>query len=202
MTTREPSVPRETSTATREPSTSSEFTASESSTTPEPMTGTPTGHPLEEAGREATQRAGHLAERAADIGIQQADKGREQAASGIDEVAKTIRRLSTDMQTKQPQIADVALTAADQAERVARYLRENDTRQILGTVEDAARRAPLLFIGGAFLLGVAASRFIKAAAGGGDVQPAYRSRTGADFRGSSQSYEATGPGRQNGNEGF
>lgn len=189
MTTREPSITPESST-TREPMSD------------EPMAGTTTAHPLEEAGREATQRAGHLAERAADIGIQQADKGRETAASGIDEIAKTIRRLSTDMQTRQPQIADVAMTAADQAERVAQYLRENDARQILGTVEDAARRAPLVFIGGAFLLGVAASRFIKAAGGGGDVQPAYRSSTGADFRSSSQSYEATGPGRHNGNEGF
>jgi len=191
MTTRDPSITQESSTTIREPMSD------------EPMTGTTTAHPLEEAGREATQRAGHLAGRAADIGIQQADKGREQAASGIDEVAKTIRRVSTDMQTRQPQVADVAMTAADQAERVARYLREHDTRQIIGTVEDAARRAPLMFIGGAFLLGVAASRFVKAAAGGGrDIQPAYRSRTGTDFRGSSQSYEATGPGRHNGNEGF
>lgn len=174
----------------------------------EPVTGTEDQetqrqHPLEEAGREATQRAGHLAERAADIGIQQADRGRDKAATGIDEVAKTIRRISAEMQPKQPQIADVGLTAADGAERVARYLREKDTRQILGTVEDAARRTPLLFIGGAFVLGVAASRFIKAAAGEArQAMPSYRSRTGADFRSSSASYEATRPGRHNGSEGF
>ena len=174
----------------------------------EPMTGagdqeTPRQHPLEEAGREATQHAGRIAERAADIGLQQADRGRDKAATGFDEVAKTIRRISTEMQPRQPQVADVGLTAAEGAERVARYLRENDTRQILGTVEDAARRAPLLFIGGAFVLGVAASRFVKAAAGEArQAMPAYRSRTGADFRSSPGSYEATGPGRDNGSEGF
>jgi hypothetical protein len=174
----------------------------------EPMTGTEDQetqpqHPLEEAGREATQRAGHMAERAADIGLQQADRGRDKAATGIDEVAKTIRRISTEMQPKQPQVADVGLTAAEGAERVARYLRENDTRQILSTVEDAARRTPLLFIGGAFVLGLAASRFIKAAAGEArDAIPAYRSRTGTNFRSSPESYEATGPGRHNGNEGL
>jgi hypothetical protein len=134
-------------------------------------------HPLAEAGKEAGQSVGHLAERATDIGIRQADRGRQQAASGIDQVAKTIRRVSTDMQTEQPQIANVGLGAADQAERIAQYLRETDARQIIGTVEDVARRQPLLFLGGAFLLGVAASRFIKAAGGigSGQSQRGYRS---------------------------
>ncbi|HEX7197612.1 MAG TPA: hypothetical protein VF364_12365 [Candidatus Limnocylindria bacterium] len=122
-------------------------------------------HPLAEAGRDAGQSVGHLAERATDIGIRQADRGREAAADGVDQVAKTIRRVSTDMQIDQPQIANVALGAADQAEKVAQYLRETDARQIIGNVEDVARRQPLIFLGGAFLLGVAASRFIKAAGG-------------------------------------
>ncbi len=126
-------------------------------------------HPLAEAGREAGQSVGHLAERATDLGIRQADRGRQQAANGIENVAQTIRRVSTDMQVEQPQIANVALGAADQAERIAQYLRQTDARQIIGNVEDVARRQPLIFLGGAFLLGVAASRFIKAA-GGGDAQ--------------------------------
>ena len=193
------------------------MTGQDSTTTlDEPTTGsrieteTTEAHPLVQAGQQATASAGQLAERAADVGIQQADRGREMAAGGIEKVAETIRRVSTDMQTDQPQIANVASTAADQAEKVAQFLRENDTRQIISNVEAAARRQPLIFLGGAFVLGAAASRFIKAAGGGRAAQTGDRSgysadyRAGAttDYRGSS-SYEATGPGgTSNGNERF
>lgn len=143
-------------------------------------------HPLAEAGQQAGERAGHLAERAADLGLQQADRGRETAAEGIDTVAQSIRRVSTDMQGEQPAIANAAMAAADQAERVSQYLRQTDVRQILSTVEDVARRQPLIFLGGAFLLGVAASRFIKAAGGSsdGDQQGHVGGRSGysADYQ--------------------
>jgi hypothetical protein len=127
-------------------------------------------HPLTEAGREAGERAGHLVERGAEIGFQQADRGLDQAVDGIESVADSIRRVSADMETAQPQMAELASTAADQAEAVARYLRETDVRQLIGTVEDFARRQPLVFLGGAFLVGVAASRFVKAAAGPNRLQ--------------------------------
>ena len=124
-------------------------------------------HPLVEAGTAGDRRApATLAERAAGVGIQQADHGRELAAEGLDRVARAVRRLSTDMEADQPQIAGVALTAADQADKAARYLRETDARQVIGNVEDAARKQPLIFLGGAFLLGMAASRLIKAAGRG------------------------------------
>ena len=152
-------------------------------------------NPLVQAGEQVTDTAGQLASRATDIGIQQADRGRELAAEGIQQVAQGIRRLSTDLQTGQPAIAGAAETAADQAERLALYLRNHDARQMLSTVEDAARKQPLLFLGGAFVLGVAASRFMKAAAGPSterqltDGQRSYRF---ANER--PAAYQATGPG--------
>jgi hypothetical protein len=165
----------------------------------EPMPGSQTTDPLAEAGQQATESAGHLAERATDIGIQQADRGREMAAEGIDKVARTVRRVSTDMQADQPQIANVALTAADQAEKVAQYLRQTDARQMISNVEDVARRQPLLFLGGAFLLGVVASRFIKAAGGTpteGQASLIRGSGYGTGYR-SSDSFP-TGPGMRSG----
>ena len=152
-------------------------------------------HPLAEAGKEAGQRASHLVERGADIGFKQADRGLDHAATGVETVADSIRRVSADMETDQPQIAEFASTAADQAEAIAGYLRENDVRQIIGNVEDFARRQPLLFIGGAFLLGMAASRFIKAAGQeqGQGQRSAYRS-------GYATSYDV-GAGRSSGNGG-
>jgi hypothetical protein len=164
-------------------------------------------HPLAETGREAGQRAGQLVERGAEIGIQQADRGLNLAASGADAVADSIRRVSVDMEAGQPQISEFASTAADQAEALAKYLRETDVRQIIGNVENFARRQPLLFVGGAFLAGMATSRFIKAAGGKQDQNPSggpgYRSAngsssasygTGTRRRAGSGEWSATGPG--------
>lgn len=165
-------------------------------------------HPLAEAGKDATERAGHLAERAADIGLQQADRGREQAASGLDSVAQSIRRVSTEMQDDQPAIANAGLTAADQADKVAQFLRQTDARQMISSAEDIARRQPLLFLGGAFLLGVAASRFIKAAGGGGSATGTGRGYRSAYPSGAtstsapSDDFRAIGPGAGTRNAGF
>ena len=143
-------------------------------------------HPMAEAGAQAGQTAGHLAERAADLGLEQADHGRHLAADGIETVARSIRRLSTEIAEEQPAIANAASTVADQAERTAQFLNETDAREMISKVEEAARRQPLLFLGGAFVLGVATARFLKAAGQGtgrrsGMKSPAY-------------GYQATGPG--------
>ena len=69
------------------------------------------------------------------------------------------------METQQPAIANVADTVAEQTERFANYLRETDAREMLRNVEDAARKQPLLFLGGAFVIGLATARFLKAAGG-------------------------------------
>lgn len=191
------------------------MTGHTTSTLDQPATGSgESEHPLAEAGKEATERAGHLAERATDIGLKTADRGREQAASGIDKVAETIRRVSADMEMDQPAIANAAETAADQADRVAQYLRETDARQMIGNVEEMARRQPLIFLGGAFLLGVAASRFIKAAGGlsgqgqgQGQVQQqrsgystSYGAGSMSDYR--TDADEVAGTRARNGIEGF
>jgi hypothetical protein len=179
------------------------MTSNETSTLDRPMAESP----LAEAGQHASESVGHLAERAADIGLQQADRGKDQAARGLTNVAETIRRLSLDMQGDQPQIASVAETAADQAERVATFLQETDAREIISKVEDVARRQPLIFLGGAFLLGVAASRFIKAAAGPSQQTATgyqsgygtrYQSGMAGDYRSTTDGWEAKGPGGRNG----
>lgn len=171
--------------------------ATSSTVADDEMLGTSTQqeHPLAEAGQEAGQTAGHVAERAADIGIQKADQVRMQAADGLEKLASSVRRTTSDLETEQPAIANLTSTAADGAERVASFLRETDARQLVSSVEDVARRQPLLFVGGAFLLGVAASRFIKAAGGSSSSQGATYGGTaygGAGYGGTG--YYASGPG--------
>ncbi|MCA1588176.1 MAG: hypothetical protein LC744_05890 [Chloroflexi bacterium] len=147
--------------------------------------------PLAEAGQQAGQSVGVLAERATGIGFQQADKAREKAAEGLTHVTDTIRRVSIDMQD-QPAIANAAETVADQAERVGEYLRTTDARQMLSTIEDVARRQPLLFLGGAFMLGLAASRLIKAAGGSSSSEMGQQGH-GQQWS-SGVDYDATAPG--------
>jgi hypothetical protein len=154
-------------------------------------------HPLAEAGRDAGETIGHIAERAGSMGLQRADQAREIAADGIGQLAETVRRVSGDLETQQPAIAGVATTAADQAERLAGYLRQTDAREIVETVQDVARRQPLLFVGGAFVLGLAASRFIKAAAGGNQQRMQGTGYAGTGYAGTSgdlRSYDINGAG--------
>jgi hypothetical protein len=162
-------------------------------------TGGETTHPLAETGREAGQRAGQLFERGTEIGLKQADRGLDVAASGAATVANSIRRVSADIETDQPQLADFASAAADQAEALATYLRDTDMRQMIGNVEDFARRQPLLFVGGAFLLGMATSRFIKAAGGDEGRGQAQRSGNSSGNGYGSASY-STGTSRSKGSD--
>lgn len=146
-------------------------------------------HPLAEAGQEAGESVGRLAEKAGSAGIQRADQAREMTADGLEKLASTVRRVGTDMESEQPMIANVASTAAEQAERAAGFLRETDARELIHNVEDVARRQPLLFVGGAFLLGMVASRFIKAAGGNnGGTSRGYGSGYRSGMTGDSRSY--------------
>ncbi|HEX2195262.1 MAG TPA: hypothetical protein VHK63_09945 [Candidatus Limnocylindria bacterium] len=155
-------------------------------TTSEIQPGTEGEHPLAEAGQRAGEGVGQLAERATSLGYSQADRSKEQAAQGISQVATSLRRVASDMEGEQPAIADAGRTAAEQAERLATYLQQTDAREIVRTVEDAARRQPLIFLGGAFLVGLAAARFLKAAGGDGSGN---RSTYGSGYRSSTYGTE-------------
>jgi hypothetical protein len=58
-------------------------------------------------------------------------------------------------------IADYIDTAASQVEQFATMLRDQDFEQLMTTTAQFARRQPALFLGAAFALGFAATRFIK-----------------------------------------
>jgi hypothetical protein len=60
--------------------------------------------------------------------------------------------------------AKAAQGAADQAERLALYLKESDSDRILGDVEDFARRQPWLAGAIGLATGFVAARFLKASA--------------------------------------
>ena len=121
------------------------------------------GSTVKDAAEQTQQRAGELVGKARQQGEQQITTQKERAAEGINTLAHAIRRVGDEVRSEQqPQIAALADTAAAQAERFGRFLRETDVNQLVRGVEDFARRQPALFLGGAVALGAVAARFLKA----------------------------------------
>ena len=96
----------------------------------------------------------------------QINRQKESAASELSTVVNAVRRFGETLNNEgQGPIARFAAQygdkAADGLDRVARYVREQDPKQLLNDVQNFGRRQPALLIGGAFLLGFAGARIIK-----------------------------------------
>ncbi len=98
--------------------------------------------------------------------VSRLDKQKEHAAEELASVAGTVRQMGD--QLKQPEHGAVAQyaahygdVAADQLQQISGYLRQHDVKQLVREVESFARREPLLFTGGAFVLGLMGARFLK-----------------------------------------
>jgi hypothetical protein len=94
------------------------------------------------------------------IGTQQ-----QRLAGTLNTVATALHDASREMRNQdEGPIADYVDTAASQVEQFATMLREQDLEQLLNTTAQFARRQPALFLGAAFALGFAATRFLKSSA--------------------------------------
>jgi hypothetical protein len=91
---------------------------------------------------------------------------REQKSAGADYlsgIAQAVHRAAGEFDRDIPQAAQYIHSAAEQMESFASAVRDRDPRELVGEVQDFARRQPALFFGGAMLLGFAALRFVKSA---------------------------------------
>ena len=140
-------------------------------------------------GDRLTEAASSVAERAGGTVEMAASQGMTKAAETLGEVAQAVRQSGEQLRDQQPQVASFVDTAAEQLERASSYLRESDLQDIVYRVEDVARRQPMLFIGGAFVLGLAAARFLKSSAAGSQGWS-----TGSSFRDMGYGVGATGYG--------
>jgi ElaB/YqjD/DUF883 family membrane-anchored ribosome-binding protein len=86
----------------------------------------------------------------------------ERLAASLNTVAMALHDASREMRTQdETTIADYVDTAANQVERFGGMLREQDVNQLIDATEQFARRRPALFLGVAFALGFAATRFLR-----------------------------------------
>ena len=114
---------------------------------------------------EAKLKARRVAEDATETAKREAYARGEEAKHGvaneIGTVSSALRKAANDLRDGSPQertFGYLANTLADASDSV----REKDLGEMLDDVTGFARRNPLLFIGGAALLGFAATRFGKA----------------------------------------
>ena len=139
--------------------------------------------------QDVKNQIGEAKNRIADQARNTVQQAREKAASTVNErkgelagsvtsVAGAVRGATDQLRGEgHDRIAGYTEALAEQADRVARYLRDTDLNRVRDDIEDLARRQPALVIGGALLLGVLAARFFKSSERRGQENlPAVRSQ--------------------------
>jgi hypothetical protein len=121
---------------------------------------------VDAAKQTAQQHVGDVAEKGRGAVRRQVDQRSTQAGAQASSIAATLRQAASQIRAEgDPQkarLASVADQGADRLERVGGYLTDADADEILGRVEDVARKQPWLIAGAGLLAGIAAARFMKA----------------------------------------
>lgn len=175
------------------------------------------GYGSQSSTEEAGQRSREVAQQGQQKASEYARQGREQAKSQIatrkeqasgqlQGVAQALRQTGEQLREQdQGPIGSYADQAAGQAERFADYLSGRDAEQLLNDVEDFARNRPAIFLGGAFVLGAVAARFLKSSAGqreefdvGGRARQLGSSATGRELGGGADGGAGGGAGGETG----
>ena len=95
---------------------------------------------------------------------------KDRATDGLGSVARAVRHSTQQLREQQHEtIAQYVEQAADQLERFASRLKEQNVGDLGRQAQDLARRRPAIFIASAFALGVIGARFLKSS--GGDATP-------------------------------
>lgn len=133
------------------------------------------GGEREQAARDETRsRVTAMAERARERAEDATDTARQKAAGAASQqkdratgqlhsISSALRETSGSLRgNQQESIAGYVEQAASQVDRLSDYLNNRSVTDLFEEAQDFARREPALFLGGAFLLGIAGSRFMKA----------------------------------------
>lgn len=117
----------------------------------------------------------------------------QRLAATLDTVASALHDASSEMRNQdEATSADYVDTAANQVERFAGMLREQDVNQLISATEQFARRRPALFLGVAFALGFAATRFLRSSSqSGAEIGSRDRGTSSYGLYGSGSGYAGT-----------
>lgn len=126
-------------------------------------------HAVKDQAREAAAEMKEGAREMADDVKEQvratAAKQKDAAAQQVDGWAHALKTASDDLRDRGQESASAWIRqAAVSLERASGTMRERDLDDLIGTVEDFARRQPVAFIGGAVIAGFGLARLIKSSA--------------------------------------
>jgi len=106
--------------------------------------------------------ASQMAGQAKDIVRSRVSTQTSRSAIDLGNLANALRQ--TSQQLEGNPASSFVTKAADRLDRVSELLDTTDPAELVGKVESFARREPLLFLGGAFALGIVGARFLKSSA--------------------------------------
>jgi hypothetical protein len=130
---------------------------------PSSLSGEPSGSTAEQAKDKASEAAQQASDQAKSRVRDQVDQRSTEAGERVGSVAQDVRSVGEELRRQgKDQPAKLAEQAARRAESLGDYLKRSDGDTILGDLEDFGRRQPWAVIAGGVVLGVAASRFLKA----------------------------------------
>lgn len=119
-------------------------------------------HKAGEVLEQAQQKAAPVLDEAQQKAKSKLEQGKEQAADHLGSVAQALHKSGAELQQGEQKAAGgYTVQAADKLEQISTHLRGSSVQQLVGEVEDFARREPTLFLSGAFALGVLGARFLK-----------------------------------------
>lgn len=142
---------------------------------------------VQEAAEQVQQKAVEVKAQAGDRVRRELDVRSTDAGQQLSLTADALRRTGDQLRGDGKETpAKVVTAVADRAERLGGYLTQAKADQMLGDVENFARRQPLLFAVGGATIGFLASRFVKASS-----STRYQAGNGSDSSGSG--FSAGGP---------
>ena len=116
------------------------------------------------------EKAGEVVEQTREIASDAGEKVKaavaEQKSAGAEylgAISNSMRRASHEFDGELPQAGHYIRTAAEQVDRVSEALRNREMTQLVGDLQDFARKQPAAFFGAAALAGFAVIRFFKSA---------------------------------------
>lgn len=129
------------------------------------------------------------------------EEAREQAAQRIRRVATQLKNVGETLGPDDRVASDIADRAGRSVERLATYVSSTDLRGVARDAEDFARRQPVVFFGGAFLVGFALGRFARSSSP--QARQVSRSSEGLNMqRDERQRRQTQGPSDQRYRENF
>jgi len=128
-----------------------------------PASGTSgTTPPMQSVADEAQQRVGQAVDQVRQQGMSQIASQKDVLAGTVGSVAHALHETSRQLkQGNEAQVGEYVDRVAEQVDHLSNHLRGRDVDELISDAESFARRQPALFLGGAFLIGLVASRFLK-----------------------------------------